>query len=76
MSSPVSFSDSELDVLMTLAGPVPPSRCAEYFEAVAELMAHYPERGDGLVHRLAVELQSRFMHAPPRLNGGIPRSRR
>jgi hypothetical protein len=76
MSSPFSFSDSELTTLLTLAAPVPPSRRGEYLEAVATLLAQYPERGDGLANRIGRELQSRYMDAMPRLNGGVARSRR
>jgi hypothetical protein len=73
---PFSFSDSELGTLMSLATPIHPSRRGEYLEAVALMLAQYPERGDGLAFRIGRELQPRFMHAPPRLNGGVARSRR
>ena len=62
---PFSFSDSELDTLMTLSTPVHPSRRAEYLAAVAAVIAQYPERGDGLAFRIGRELQSRYMHARP-----------
>jgi hypothetical protein len=47
-----SFSDSELDTLMTLAQPIHPTRRAEYLEAVAAALAQYSDRGDGLANRI------------------------
>ena len=75
MSQPFSFSDSELETLMVLATPIHPSRRAEYLQAVAALLAQYPERGDAVAHRLGCELQGRFMHAMPNLRTAA-RSRR
>jgi hypothetical protein len=59
---------------MTLAAPIHPTRRAEYLEAVAALLAQYPERGDGLTFRIGHELQPRFMHASPQLRH-VARSR-
>jgi hypothetical protein len=63
--SPISFSDSELDLLLVLAQPLAPSQRDAFLQAVAEALAQYPERGDGLTHKIGVELQQRFRAAPP-----------
>lgn len=75
MSSPIAFTDAEIEILTVLATPLPRSQRAPFLEAVGALVAQYPERGDGLVHRIAVEMQSRFMHAMPDLQR-VARSRR
>jgi hypothetical protein len=72
----VSFSDSELDLLLVLAEPLAPSQRGAFLEAVAALLAQQPERGDGVVHRLGIEMQARFRAAPPPVRLGVPRSRR
>jgi hypothetical protein len=71
----VSFSDSELDDLLTLAQPLAPSQRGAFLEAVAEALAQQPARGNGLVHRLGVELQQSFRATPPNIRN-VARSRR
>jgi hypothetical protein len=74
--SPISFSDSELDLLLVLAQPLAPSQRDDFLRAVAEVLAQHPERGDGLTHKIGVELQTRFRAAPPPDLRRIARSRR
>jgi hypothetical protein len=70
---PIAFSDAELDMLLTLAQPLPPENRTRFLEAIAaELAAQGAELGPGSVHRIARELQKRFF--TPSL-GPIPRSR-
>jgi hypothetical protein len=71
----VSFSDSELDILLVLAQPLAPSQRGAFLQAVGEALAQCGERGDGVVHRLGVELQARFRaQPPPNFLRGVARS--
>jgi hypothetical protein len=73
---PFSFSDSELDVLLVLAQPLAPSQRGAFLQAVAEAVAREPARGDGVVHKIGVEMQARFRALPPPVKFGVARSRR
>jgi hypothetical protein len=72
---PFAFSDDELEILMVLAAPIPPSRRGEFLEAVGLVLAQHSERGDGLANRLGRELQPQFMSALPNIRH-IARPRR
>jgi hypothetical protein len=58
---PLALSDAELAALMTLSAPIEQRHRAAFVEAVAEQLNRYPERGDGLLHRVARELQRDFV---------------
>ena len=53
------FSDEELDLLRTLASPLPPPERAGFLRLVSSMVAAHPPqaRGPGLLHRLGVEAQ-------------------
>jgi hypothetical protein len=72
---PFSFTDDELEALMSLSEPIPPSRRDEYLRAVAALVGQHPEHGPGLCFRIARELQSQFMRSLPNMHN-VARSRR
>ena len=69
-----SLSDSELDVIMTLAQPIDPAMRDPFLGAVAiELARYQPEAiGPGLINRVGRELQRQFL--TPSL-GSVPHSR-
>ena len=69
-----SLSDSELDVIMTLAQPIDPAMRDPFLRAVAiELARYQPEAiGPGLINRVGRELQRQFL--TPSL-GSVPHSR-
>ena len=69
-----SLSDSELDVIMTLAQPIDPAMRDPFLRAVAiELARYQPEAiGPGLINRVGRELQRQFF--TPSL-GSVPHSR-
>jgi hypothetical protein len=75
MPSPLVLSDDELDAVMTIAAPIPPSRRSDFLEAVATILRQPNERGPGLANRIGRELQLRYMHAPPNMHA-TARSRR
>jgi hypothetical protein len=58
-----SLSDSELDVIMTLAQPIDPAMRDPFLRAVAiELARYQPEAiGPGLTNRVGRELQRQFL---------------
>jgi hypothetical protein len=61
-----SFDDHELDVLLRLAGPIPPEHRDDFLKTIAAELACLPEqqRGDGVLYRAAREVQRRFIRAP------------
>jgi hypothetical protein len=67
--SPLSLSDSELDLIFNLAAPIPPEHRDGFLRAVADALAKHPEsaRGVGLIFRTAAPLQRQFTDPPPLL---------
>ena len=65
-SSPLAFSDAELDVIMTLAQPLDPAMRDPFLRAMAiELARYQPEAiGPGLVNRVGRSLQRQFLVTP------------
>jgi hypothetical protein len=65
---PVSFTDAELDILMSLSACIEPPFRDAFLRDVAGALAQYPEqaRGPGLVHREASKLQRYYAHNGPR----------
>jgi hypothetical protein len=65
---PVSFTDAELDILLTLAACIEPAFRNAFLRDVAGAIAQYPEqaRGPGLVHREAAKLQRYYASNGPR----------
>src|SRR5262249_42704855 len=66
---PLSLSDHELDQLLGLAQPVPVSRRREFLEAVSGALQDYPDRGPGLLHRMAATLQQQYLNVPDHSRG-------
>jgi hypothetical protein len=46
------------------AHPLPPDRRAAFLEAVAVELAQAPIVGDGLLHRIILQVQRRYFDAP------------
>jgi hypothetical protein len=63
MPPPFSFTDEELTLLNALASPLPPQERSGFLSLVATMVEAHPPgaRGPGLVHRLAVGAQRRFL---------------
>ena len=62
---PLALTDAELDIVMTLAAPLPPENRSDFLEAIAgELTAQGAEVGPGAV---ACGSQQRFIELPPAL---------
>jgi hypothetical protein len=63
---PLSLSDDEYRAVEAAAGPVHPQQRSAFLQALAKELELHPIVGPGLVHRLAAELQRRFVIAPER----------
>jgi hypothetical protein len=62
---PFALSDEELDLLMTLAQPLPPHARPAFVEAVLAQAAKYGvEVGPGVLHRIGAGLQRSFALPP------------
>jgi hypothetical protein len=62
MPTPLHLSDEEIDVLLGLAAPIAYERRREFMEAVAAAAEQAGVgSGVGLVHRVAREVQGRFV---------------
>jgi hypothetical protein len=63
----VSFTDAELDILMSLSACIDPTLRDAFVRDVTSALAQVPEqaRGPGLVHRTASKLQRRYATSVP-----------
>jgi hypothetical protein len=60
---PLSLSDAEYVVVQAAAAPIPPLQRGEFLQALATELEKHPVVGPGLVHRVAAELQRRYVIA-------------
>jgi hypothetical protein len=74
-SKAVMLTEAQLATITAAAKPLHARDRSPFLEAVATVLAQYPERGDGLAHRIGCELQSRYLHAAPNMLA-VARSRR
>jgi hypothetical protein len=56
---PLSFSDEEMNAIAALASALPRHARSEFLERIA---IKHPERGAGLVYRVAIEVQRPLLH--------------
>ena len=64
---PLQLSDEEMDLLLTLAGPIDQRLRPQFLQEVAaelEAKRQAGEIGEGSVHRLARQIQRRFFDPP------------
>jgi hypothetical protein len=74
---PLQLNDDEMSVLLSLAGPIDQQRRPQFLQEVAaelEAKRQAGEIGEGLVHRLARQIQRRFFD-PPALPNASRRAR-
>ena len=62
---PLAFDDHELTTLMHFAQPLDPNLRDAFLQHVAGELQHYPERGDGLLHRIARAAQRQYLNGVP-----------
>jgi hypothetical protein len=73
MSKPIALSDTQLDTIFRLAGPLPPSDREVYLREVAAALDGREEIGDGFVARVCAEVQRRLWHPPVEHAAGMSR---
>jgi hypothetical protein len=64
---PLQLNDEEMSVLMSLAGPIDQQRRPQFLQEVAqelEVKRQAGEVGEGLVHRLARQIQRKYWDPP------------
>ena len=74
---PLHLNDEEMTVLLSLAGPIDQQRRPQFLQEVAaelEAKRRAGEICEGLVHRLARQIQRRYF-TPPELPNSSPRFR-
>jgi hypothetical protein len=62
MSKPIALSNTQLDTIFRLAGPLPPPDREAYLREVAAALDGREEIGDGFVARLCAEVQRRLWY--------------
>ena len=74
---PLALTDSELEMVSTMAAPLPPSQRAAFLQALADALARYAAevRGPGLVHRVGRDVQYGFVKGRLVRAGGTVESR-
>jgi hypothetical protein len=65
----LSFTDAQIDALLRAATPIPPGDRTAFLEAVA-VKLQGKTLGDGLVFRVILETQSRYLSPSERLAPG------
>jgi hypothetical protein len=63
---PLSLTDVEYAVVQAAAAPIHPLQRGVFPQALAKELERHPVIGPGLVHRLAADLQRRYVIAPER----------
>jgi hypothetical protein len=61
MRTPISLSDPEYSAVMAAAEPIHPQQRGDFLQALAVELERQPVVGPGLVHRLAADLQRRYV---------------
>jgi hypothetical protein len=59
-NTPLTLTDAELDAVLAAAQPILPAQRHLFLQAMAEEIARHEVVGEGLIHRLASDLQRRF----------------
>ena len=60
---PLALSDEQIDALVRAAAPLPPRLRKPFLEDVARALQGR-ELGDGVIHRVVVEIQRRYWDPP------------
>jgi hypothetical protein len=58
---PLALSDDEYSAVQAAAAPIHPLQRGAFLQALAVELERHPVVGPGLVHRLAADLQRRFV---------------
>jgi hypothetical protein len=66
MPTPLALNDAEFAAVQAAAAPIHPLQRDAFLKALAEELERHPVVGPGLVHRLAADVQRRYVIAPER----------
>jgi hypothetical protein len=69
MSTPLAFTDEQIDALLRAATPIPPGDRSSFLEAVVAALDGRV-LGDGAVFRAIREIQGRYLNPSERLPPG------
>jgi hypothetical protein len=61
---PLALSNTELEILRSVAAPLQPAERAAFLKQVAIELASQPVLGDGVVHRVATQWRLRYWCPP------------
>jgi hypothetical protein len=73
---PLALTDAQLDAIHRAAWPLAPADRGAFLEAVAAALAQERTLGDGVVYRVAVQVQRRFWTPPLATDGADARPRK
>jgi hypothetical protein len=68
MSTPLAFSDEQIDAILRAAGPLAPGDRTGFLEEIAAKLDGQP-LGDGVVFRVIREVQGRYLDPPQGVRG-------
>jgi hypothetical protein len=66
---PIALTDTELDIVFAGARPLPVNDRDAFLREVAERLAAFSERGDGVVYQVCREVQRRHWEPPSGVEG-------
>jgi hypothetical protein len=72
MPQPLSLNDDEYLVVQAAAAPVHPSQRGDFLQALAVELERQPAIGPGVVHRLAADVQRRYVVEARAEAGSMP----
>jgi hypothetical protein len=64
MPKPIALTDSQMTAVLAASHPLPPDTRSAFLESCARELARLPAIGDGVVHRVVMEMQ-RIYFVPP-----------
>ncbi|MBV9908333.1 MAG: hypothetical protein JOY52_12320 [Hyphomicrobiales bacterium] len=59
--TPLALTEDEFAIVMSAAAPILPGQRPDFLAALADELGRHETRGPGLVHRLAADLQRKFV---------------
>ena len=63
-TTPIALSDAQMDAILAASHSLPPDRRSGFLQDVAREISRHPILGDGLLHRVIMEVQRRHLDAP------------
>jgi hypothetical protein len=64
LPQPVRLSDAQMSAIFAASHPLPPASRSAFLADVAVALSRLPEVGDGVVHRVIMDVQRRYFDPP------------